>query len=170
MLGWPEPPTVLSRPIGIMRLKSTSRLSRRLLLALVCVGLLAGGTTWYLATSGPRDRRVAESSESDGWKTIHYRGVQVDIPAGWPKTNVENCEFKWERWAPADTGECQHDGGVAFYGSATFDPQHGPGIRRTEPDSASRPGWGGYVVVGDWAVYVSDDDRAVVQRMLQSTR
>jgi hypothetical protein len=55
---------------------------------------------------------------------------------------------------------------VAFYAAATFDPAQEPGVRRTEhPGDAA---WGGYTYAGDWAVYVSDDDRATVQRVLTS--
>ena len=79
------------------------------------------------------------------------------------------CEFQFERWGPTNLPECSPDGGLAFYGSATFDPAHGPGIRYDGP-VGDDPTWAGYVYAGDFAVYVADDDRDLVQHVLRSAK
>ncbi len=140
-----------------MTLMPTSRGARLRLLTVVCAGLLAGGFLWYAAERDPHADVVTESSTRDGWKTIQYQGVQVDIPASWEPTDMDDCEFQFEHWALPDSPACGLDGGVAFYGSDTFDPAHGPGVRRT--DGTDSPTWGGYAYAGDFAVYASDDDR-----------
>nr|BFE74027.1 hypothetical protein GCM10020092_073280 [Actinoplanes digitatis] len=100
----------------------------------------------------------------DDWQTIEYRGVKVDIPADWKRLKKDDCEFQFEQWAPPGSHPCDFKGGVRFYGSATFDPAHGPGVRRTTGT------WSGYVYAGDYAVYVSGADRDLVQRVLDSAR
>jgi hypothetical protein len=107
------------------------------------------------------------ASTPEGWKTIVYGGVQVDIPTGWTRSDMENCEFQFERWTPPSLPACSPDGGVSFYGSDTFDPADGPGIRHDETANDA-PAWAGYVYAGDFAVYVADDDRDLVQHVLRS--
>jgi hypothetical protein len=150
-----------------MTLMPTSLGARLLLLAAVCAGLLAGGFLWYAAERDHHAKVVAESS-TPGWKTIEYQGVNVDIPVAWEPVDMDDCEFQFEQWAPPNSRECGLDGGVAFYGSATFDPALGPGVRRT--NSTDSPTWGGYAYAGDFAVYASDDDRDLVQKILKSAR
>ncbi|MGD9959236.1 MAG: hypothetical protein AB7U42_07490 [Nocardioides sp.] len=94
--------------------------------------------------------------------------MQVDIPADWARTDMAACEFDFEQWAPPGAARCGFGGGVAFYASATFDPGHRPGVRRT--DSTDEPAWGGYAYAGGFAIYASDDDRGVVRRILHSAR
>jgi hypothetical protein len=106
----------------------------------------------------------------EGWKTIEHRGVQIDIPSAWERLDMSDCEFQFEQWAPPDSSPCDSEGGVAFYGSATFDPAHGPGVRRTTTNGTDAATWGGYVYAGDFAVYASDTDRDLVQGVLDSVR
>ncbi len=80
---------------------------------------------------------------------------------------MQDCEFQFERWAPPQLRPCGQDGGVSFYASATFDPKYGPGIRHDDTSSDPRA-WAGYVVAGDFAVYVVDHDRDLVRRVLRS--
>jgi hypothetical protein len=49
-----------------------------------------------------------------------------------------------------------------------FDAAHKPGVRRTE--SREKQEWGGYAYAVELAVYVSDDNRETVLRVLQSAR
>jgi hypothetical protein len=130
-----------------------------------CVLLLGGAVLWYV-TSDDGAEVVAESQP--GWKTIQYQGVRLDIPSAWDRSDMSGCDFEFEHWAPPGAAGCGTDGGVAFYASATFDPAHGPGIRRS--DDSHGGSWGGYTDVGQFAVYVSDPDREVVKRVLNSTR
>jgi hypothetical protein len=136
---------------------------------LVLIVWVAAFVAAALASCGDSDSGVATDSTAVGWKTIEYQGVQVDIPAAWTRADQENCEFQFERWTPPDLPACSPEGGVASYGSATFDPAHGPGIRRGETASDSAD-WGGYVYAGDFAVYAADDDRGLVRHVLKSAR
>jgi hypothetical protein len=96
--------------------------------------------------------------------------VRVDIPSEWERTDRGNCEFAFERWAQRDEVGCDATAaGVSFYVSASFDPRFGPGLRRSRPpiDGGS---WAGYAYAGDYAVYVSGDDRSVLGQVLDSAR
>jgi hypothetical protein len=138
---------------------------RLLALLSVCVLVLAGVWLWLDRDDGGAEM-VGDSSRS-GWMTIRFEGVRVDIPASWERVDRGDCEFEFEAWAPpAHSDGCTWAGGVAFYRSATFDPAHKAGVRRTE--SRGEPEWGGYTYAGDLAVYASDDDRETVLRVLQS--
>jgi len=77
---------------------------------------------------------------------------------------MSECEFHFEQWGPPDSGPCGLNGGVAFYGSATFDPKHGPEVQREGTT------WDGYVHAGHYVVYASDADRDIVQKVLDSVR
>ncbi len=81
---------------------------------------------------------------------------------------MSECEFEFESWARPDSPPCDFEGGAAFYGSATFDPAHGPGVRRTTENGTAT--WDGYVYAGDFAVYASDSDRDLVREVLDSAR
>ena len=116
--------------------------------------MLVGGTT-----APPRD------ATSASWKTIEYRGVQVDVPAAWQRVDMSRCELQFERWAPPKTPACDYAQGAAFYGSATFDPAYPAGLRKID---GSR--WGGWVYAGDYAVHVNIPDRTVAQTVLNSAR
>jgi hypothetical protein len=142
-----------------------NRVTRWWLVVGVCTVLLAVGLGFY-ASRGPRAQVVDEAAASTGWKVLEYEGVRVDVPADWERLDQTACEFEFERWGPPGTGECDYDGGVAFYGASTFDPAHGPGIRRS--DSEDEPMWDGYAYAGEFAVYASDEDRPVVAEILRS--
>jgi hypothetical protein len=148
---------------------SLARASELRLLAAValCGSLLGGAVLWYVTVHDGGAQVVAESPQP-GWKTIQYQGVKVDIPSAWERTDMNDCEFDFEHWAPPGAADCGMHGGVAFYASATFDPAHGPGVIRTEDRQRAR--WGGYTDTGQFAVYVSDSNRALVRRVLDSTR
>ncbi len=137
-----------------------------MVLVVACVGLLAGGFLWHAATRQSHAKVITGSSARKGWQTIEYQGVRVDIPDAWQRIDTDDCEFTFEHWGPS--ARCTTGGGVAFYPSATFDPAHGPGLRRTA--STESPAWSGYAYAGDFAVYVADDARTVVQQALSSVR
>jgi hypothetical protein len=134
-------------------------------MACVCAAIVAGALSWYSSRHQGGAEVVAESPQS-GWKTIRYEGVRVTIPVAWERSDRGDCEFQFEFWAPPNSDDCEQAGGVAFYGSATFDPAHGPGVVRVQ--NRTEPDWGGYTYAGEFAVYVSDDDRDIVQRVLKS--
>ena len=136
---------------------------RRLVLAVAGSTLVAAA----LASCGDPQSQAATDPSAAGWKTVEYRGVRVEVPADWTRTDMEPCEFQFERWAPPELPACGPGAGVSFYASAIFDPAHGPGIRHDE--AANDAGdWAGYVYAGDVAVYAADDDRRLVQHVLRS--
>ncbi|MGO4256490.1 hypothetical protein [Marmoricola sp. RAF53] len=150
--------------------------SQRLAAAVGCASALVLVTALALAftdrgdyppSSYPHARVVAETGGDDGWKTIEYRGVRVDVPWRWRRVDMTGCEFSYERWAPPGTTPCRYDGGVGFFGSATFDPAYGPGVRRSERTGS--PAWGGWTD-GNARLVVDagDEDREVVATILGS--
>lgn len=140
----------------------------RLLLLAVGVALMAVVFFGYQAVSYSGADVVSDSSPQPGWKTIEFHSVRVDIPSGWERWDLDDCEFHFEHWGPPGSSACESGRGVAFYGSATFDPANGPGVRRTETTGGGA--WEGYVDVGEYVVYTSDDDRNVVETVLDSAR
>lgn len=139
----------------------TVKPSRRLLLLTVGVvaalALTAGVVRW------DRQRHVHRVGDAtDGWATIEHDGVRVEVPGDWRRVDQDGCEFAFERWAPPGVEPCSVEGGVAFYAEATYDAATGPGLQRDDD------GWAGYGYEGEYAVHVSDADRAVVRRVLAS--
>jgi hypothetical protein len=147
---------------------TASRVTRPLAVVVACAALVAVLLIWLEATSEPRSEVVGDSPSREGWKTIAYQGVQIDIPAAWERLDMDSCEFQFERWARPGSAPCDYEGGAAFYASATFDPATGTGVRRTTGHRAAT--WGGYTFAGDFAVYASDDNRDLVQGVLDSAR
>ena len=143
--------------------------SARVLALFVASGVVCAVVLfWLQATSGPRSEVVGDSPSAEGWKTIEYGGVTIEIPSAWERLDMSDCEFQSERWAEPDSPPCDFEGGAAFYGSATLDPANGPGVRRTTENGIAT--WGGYVYSGDFAVYASDSDRDLVQAVLDSAQ
>jgi hypothetical protein len=138
---------------------------RLLVVVFVCTAIVAGALLWYAIRHEGGAQVVAESTKP-GWKTIQYDDVRVTIPSAWERSDMDDCEFEFEQWAPPDSEDCKMFAGVAFYASATFDPARGPGVGRTE--ARGEPDWGGYTYAGEFAVYASDDDREIVQQVLRS--
>jgi hypothetical protein len=141
----------------------------RQLAALAAVAaLLVVAFVWFRPASDPRSEVVGDSPSRAGWKTVEYEGVRIDIPSTWERVEMDDCEFQFERWAPPGSSPCDFEEGAAFYASATFDPARGPGVRRTTENGT--PAWGGYTLVGDFAVYISYGDRDLVRDVLASAR
>ena len=152
--------------------------------AAACATLVAATLVRFGATNEPPSGLVAVHAPRtnasavrggvpparEEWKTIEYRGVQIDIPSAWHRPDMRDCEFEPARWAPAESSSCRFEGGVAFYGSATFCPAYGPGIRQTAANGLTAATWSGYVYAGDFAVYARDKDRNLVQEVLGSAR
>lgn len=142
--------------------------ARMLVAAALFAALLIVVLAWLWDAGDPRSEVVGDSPSREGWKTVEHDGVRVDIPSAWERVDMGDCEFQFERWARPDSPPCDFEDGVAFYGSATFDPAHGPGVRRTTENGT--PTWGGYAYAGDFAVYASYGDRAIVRDVLRSAR
>src|SRR4051812_12743085 len=108
-------------------MRSLANRSALRLLAVVglCVSLLGGAVLWYVTVHHGGAQVVAQSP-APGWKTIQYRGVRVDIPLAWERTDMSDCdcEFEFEHWAAPGAASCGMHGGMTFYASATFDPAH----------------------------------------------
>lgn len=131
----------------------------------VVLGLLA----WWGTAARPGAQVVDGAPAPSGWKTIELEGVRVDIPSEWKRSDRGSCEFAFERWAAPEEVGCDATGeGVSFYVSATFDPAYGPGLRRA--DASVDAAWAGYAYAGDYAIYVSGDDRDLLAEVLRSAR
>ena len=165
-----EPKGRPSRPKRMSSLVPARRSTRLSLFGAAFAVLLAAGVGLY-ATQDPRAEVIGEPADAPGWKTLAYEGVRVDIPSDWERLDMGGCEFRFERWAPPEVPPCDPDAeGVAFYGSATFDPDLGPGVIRNDRADSQIPDWEGYVYAGDFAVHASGNDRAVVESILDSAR
>lgn len=139
-----------------------------LLAALAALAALALVVVWLRTTSHGRAEVVDVSPSQQEWRTVQLEGVRVDIPTGWHRPDVRECEFRYERWAPLASPPCDFEEAVAVHGSATFCPAHGPGVRRTTDNGTAT--WGGYTYVGDHVVWAASQDRAVVEQVLASAR
>ncbi len=164
-----------------MRLEAIVGRAGKRVVALAAVVVLGAAVVVPVAVSafGDGDRtedgsEVVRESQvvgrtDDGWQTIGYDGVEVDLPSDWVRMDTSGCEFSFERWGPPDLEPCAPSGGVAFYVSATFDPAHRSGSIRSE-STEGLPSFSGYVYGGDYAAYVSTDDRDRAWRVLASFR
>ncbi|HSE08404.1 MAG TPA: hypothetical protein VLB29_07040 [Nocardioidaceae bacterium] len=148
-----------------------ARRSVRILLFGAALALLLAVGLGLYALRDSRARVIDESTDATGWKTLEYEGVRVNIPSDWERLDMGGCDFRFERWAPQGVSPCDPDAeGVAFYGSATFDPDLGPGVIRNDGEDPKIPGWEGYVYAGEFAVHASSNDRAVVEGILDSAK
>jgi hypothetical protein len=154
-----------------MMASATSRRSGLLLVIIAGAAVLAALHFGPPGATHDGARAVPDSSALEGWKTIEYRGVRVDIPQGWERSDMEDCEFRFEHWGPPDPRACGDEGGVAFYSSATFDPARGPGLRRTQAHGVDAGPWSGWTPAsGELVVYASGQDRGVIGDLLASVR
>lgn len=126
---------------------------------------------WYddhdrLVSVNAEDRetveRILDSVDTD-WTTAEHDGVTVDLPPGWVAKDQTGCEWQFASFGPPTADPCDPDAeGVSFYGSATFDPADGPGLRR------DKDGWSGYEYTGDYVVYVQVEEEQIGHRILDS--
>jgi hypothetical protein len=150
---------------------------RRLFLVVLVLALVAAaGAGWLLFTTDPEhdpppeERADVVGAVDDGWQQLSYRGLRLEVPAGWTRMEGD-CESVAEHWGPTELGPCSADVGVWLYGAATFDPAGGPGVHPVEAtDDLPDGGFGGYVTPDDVAVYAQDVDQEVVRRVLRSVR
>jgi hypothetical protein len=113
---------------------------------------------------GSRHAHLEVAAHGPASVTVDHAGVRVDVPPSWERVDVRTCELRFPRWAPPGPDRCSPAVGVVFYGSATFDPAYGPGVRRVSG------AWAGYAYAGEFAVYVSGGDRDQVRKVLDSVR
>lgn len=129
-------------------------------LAVLLVAVPVGVVVRDGSGSSPDDAVVVDAGVVDGWRTMAYDGVSVDVPADWQRLDKSSCEWDFVQLGPPGADPCEQEEGVSFYASATFDAKHRPGLR----------GGTGYVGAGAWAVYVSGVDPDVAWRVLGSAR
>ena len=104
----------------------------------------------------------------DGWKTVAYQGVQIDIPNAWERLDMTDCELHFEQWSHRSRRRV-----VSKEALRSISPQRS--TRSTlrasgEPPEVRTPAWNGYVYAGDYAVYAAHSDRDLVQGVLDSAR
>jgi hypothetical protein len=136
------------------------------LVAAIAVAVVAY-LVWFQPSDGPRSE-VVDGSREGGWQTIEFQDVREDVPSYWERVDTSDSEFQWERWGPRNTAACTFTAGVAFYGSALFDPARGPGVGRSTENGKAV--WAGYSYAGEFAVYAIHKDRDVVQKVIDSAR
>ena len=147
------------------------RNSPRLLAGVAAALLVLMVVVLRVATSGPeQSERVGDAATRDGWQTIEYRGVRVDVPDEWERKDSEGCPYAVERWGPVDASRCGEEGGVgvSLLDSSTFDARFEPGDIRLFTEE-SVPQWSGYVMVERLAVS-ADGPEDVVRAILDSAR
>ncbi len=156
--------------------RTRAKARRRTRYAVVACGVVAALAVpvGVLALNGdgsgsPDETPVAtdtSNQEETGWHTVEHEGAVVDIPRGWERLDTSGCEFEFARFGPSGSDPCTYDhDGLAFYGSATFDPMHGAGVLIEGKD-----GWAGYVYSGDWALWGQAADRDLLRTILATAR
>ncbi|QCX26346.1 hypothetical protein [Nocardioides jishulii] len=152
-------------------MENSRALRRAMVLVVSCVVLallVVTALVWW-EVRAPQARVVDDGVDPGGWKTLAYEGVEVDVPASWERLDMGDCGFSVERWAPPGTDPCAPDAaGVAFYGSALFDPVMGPDVARHSEEAVAGADWSGYADADEFAVNVTAGDKATVQRILDS--
>ena len=137
------------------------------LLAVLALAALAGGYVLLDNRSQEDDRaRVLEGSPvSDGWVRLEFNDVQVSVPSDWQRQTGGNCVPGWEHWGPTSTPACAV--GVTFLPEAATMSAEGrdQAVRSRDADD---PDWTGYSRTEKYVVSVSDDDSAVVERVIAS--
>jgi hypothetical protein len=142
--------------------------------ALFLAVLAAGCTSEQPSVTGPSASAPAASVQPstipgsrapDGWQTIEYSGVRVDVPGDWVRVDTKECGFEAVRWQPAGAPACRVTSGLVFYLEATFDPAYGPGIHQGKDGT-----WSGYVFAGEYAVFMAGTDRQLIQDVLDTAR
>ncbi|GAA3816779.1 hypothetical protein [Nocardioides panacisoli] len=116
------------------------------------------------AVEGPSAAPATTSPLPGGLERVRYRGATVDVPEDWKPLDCG--EFDWTQLGPAGPGPCGGGVGVAFYGSATYDPKDRAGV--ISPVGTDPALFGGYAYSGDWAVYVQTPQRTLTRQILAS--
>lgn len=158
--GVAAPPSTVGLADGARQRLRRRRRTRAAVGAALAV-LLVGVPVGLVArdSSSSTGEVVVDGAVVDGWRTVTYDGVSVDVPDAWQRLDMSSCEWEFVQLGPATADPCEQTDGVSFYGSATFDPATGPGLR----------GRSGYVGAGDRIAYVTADPD-VAWRVLASAR
>ena len=128
-----------------------------------------GGGARPAGTEVATDPTVERTYTRHEFKPVEFEGVTVNVPGNWYALDTSSCEFAWTRYAPFGVDPCTYDGpGLAFYGSATFDPASRPGqiVYENGIEGLSS----GYVYADEWAVYVQDEGPFGAMNILASVR
>ena len=94
-------------------------------------------------------------------RSFEFDGVTFELPVGWARLD---CPADTESYGPG-TLICDRGEFLTFYARALFDPAMAPG----EIISGKEGGdtlWTGYVLAGDWAVFVRTYDRQLTGDIL----
>lgn len=146
-----------------------SRTSPRLWLGAAAVLLIVAVVLIRAGNNGTHESESIGDADRDGWQTIEYRGVRVDVPDDWERKDTDGCPYVIERWGPEDSTTCGEDFGVgvSLLPSENFDAIVEPGEVRRDPGGGIH--WSGYVLVAPLAL-AADGSREVVEAVLSSAR
>lgn len=141
------------------------RRQRRLMVG-GAVAALVVGTSAVVWSPGGDDRATdpVDDPAPKGWQTISQEDVRAEVPADWRQVSCP--DTPGPRWAPPDPDPCGEWRGAGFFGSATYDAIVGPGVLQRSDDGSVQ----GYVSTGSFVLSVSDDDLALVRRILATAR
>lgn len=150
---------------GAARRRHRVRRQRRLALGGAVAALVVGASTLVWSTGG-NDRATdpVDDPAPEGWQTISQEDVRAEVPADWRQVSCPDAPGP--RWAPPDPDPCGAWRGAGFFGSATYDAMVGTGVLQRSDDGTVS----GYVSAGDFVLSVSDDDLALVRRILATAR
>ncbi|KRB77888.1 hypothetical protein ASE01_06815 [Nocardioides sp. Root190] len=98
------------------------------------------------------------------FEEVQFDGITLDVPLGW--SLKETCGRTVEITPGTACNAPLSGGAVLFYDESLFDPAMGQG----EIVGGSGEPWVGYVLRGDYAVYVAHPERGVVEAMLDLVR
>lgn len=142
------------------------RRQRRLALGGAAAALVVAFGAVVVGGLGSDDRATdpVDDPAPEGWQTVSHEDVRAEVPADWRKVTCP--DSPGPRWSPPVADPCGAWRGAGFFGSATYDAMVGAGVLQRADDGTV----GGYVSVGSFVLSVSDDDLALVRRILATAR
>ena len=111
---------------------------------------------------------VSSSPGTEGWRTVDFDSVRVDVPSTWAASWNRKCGSQWPRWGPPGSRRCKSNLGLRVYTSGVIETFIPPGLH--PPTSTAPDLWTGYVDFEGATVFVSHPDQAVVKRVMDSVR
>lgn len=155
------------------RAKSRKRTRYAAVAGLVVVALAVPVGVLALNDDGDgsrKENRIATDPPEEApsaWQTVEHEGALVEVPGNWERLDTSSCEFQRVRFGPRNGDPClTHVEGLSFYGSATFDPAHGPGVVTGGAGLLQSA----YVYAGEWVIYAQMEDPIKLRQVLGSAR
>lgn len=97
---------------------------------------------------------------------VEFDDIVLEVPAGWSRK--EDCGLVVQFSPGQDCAAGESGEGVRFLDAATFRPAMAEGQVMQSVDDAMQ--WGGFVLRGEYAVFVASPDKAVAELLLSRVR